>query len=496
MPDQSTAENTKTSIRKKMIVGSLWMVGMRWVIRAIGLISTAILARLLTPADFGLIAMAMLFIGLLEVLASFGVDMALIKDQNAKRAHYDTAWTFKVIQGLLLGTVLFIAAPHIALYFDEEKVINVVRVLALAIFISGFQNIGIVAFRKELDFAKEFKFLVYTKIINFFITIFLAFYFRNYWALVAGIVFSRFFSVALSYVMHPFRPGFSLEKAGDLWDFSKWMVILSLGSFITSKIDEFVIGGTKPTEDLGIYNVGADLALMPGNEIIIPASRALFPGYAKLAHDPPRLAQAFLNVISMAMLVGISTSVGLMLIADDAVSLLLGSQWGAAVPVIQALALYAPMMGFRSIVGNLLVASGRVKWVAIYVVLFLFLLVPSIIISANYGDLADVALTRTILSILAFLISLYMVTLCIPVRMIEILDVTWRPCVAVIIMALSVNYFHIDTELPITSLLIDITVGIISFSIGLLLLWWLSGKPDGTEYFLIDKLKVKLKNLT
>lgn len=469
---------------------------MRWSIRGIGLVSTAILARLLTPADFGLIAMAMLFISLLEVLASFGIDIALIQNQNTERTHYDTAWTFKIIQGLALAIIMFTAAPYLALYFNEEKVINIIRVLALAIFVSSFQNIGIVAFRKELDFAKEFKFMVYGKLIGFVVTVFLAFYLRNYWALVAGIVFHRFFSVILSYVMHPFRPKISLEKAGELWGFSKWMVILSLGAYITSKIDEFIIGGTKPTEDLGVYNVGADLALMPSNELVIPVSRALFPGYAKLAHDPPRLARAFLNVIGMVTLVGISTSVGMLLIAHDAVALILGSQWEAAVPVIQALSLYGPMMGFRSIVGNLLVASGRVKWVALYTVLFLFILVPSMIFAASYGDITDIALTRTIVAILALLISLYMVTIVVPIRMIEILKVTWRPCAAALVMTVAVNFFHIDTELPIYSLLTDIVVGIASFSSSLLLLWLLSGKTNGTERYLIDIILKKLNRKT
>ena len=267
MTDKSTKKTKSAPLRSDMIKGSMWMIAMRWAIRSIGLVSTAILARLLTPADFGLIAMAMLFIGLLEVFSSFGVDLALIRDHKANREHYDTAWTFKLIQGVALAVIMVFAAPYLALYFHETKVVNVIRVLAVATLVSGFQNIGIVAFRKELDFASEFKYMVYVKLISFIVTIIFAFYFKNYWALVLGVLASKFANVILSFVMHPFRPKVSLKKAGVLWHFSKWMVVLDFGVFITGKIDEILIGGMKSTVDLGFYNVGSDLTSMTSNEI-------------------------------------------------------------------------------------------------------------------------------------------------------------------------------------------------------------------------------------
>src|SRR5688572_12363322 len=105
------------SIQRHMIVGSTWMVAMRWSIRCIGLLSTVLLARILLPQDFGLVAMAGILVGLLDVLSSFGVDMALIQNPRATRRHFDTAWTIQVIQGTAVALILVALAPFAAWYF-------------------------------------------------------------------------------------------------------------------------------------------------------------------------------------------------------------------------------------------------------------------------------------------------------------------------------------------------------------------------------------------
>ena len=117
MPEK---ENNQ-SLRNVIVTGSAWMIGMRWAIRALSVISVVILARLLTPDDFGLIAMSSLIIVFLEILTSFGADMALIQRQEAVRGHYDTAWTIRLIQTGVVTFLIIVAAPFAAIYFDEPE---------------------------------------------------------------------------------------------------------------------------------------------------------------------------------------------------------------------------------------------------------------------------------------------------------------------------------------------------------------------------------------
>ena len=131
----------KPSLRSAMVSGAAWMIAMRWIVRGIGLVSTVILVRLLAPEDFGLIAMAYLVVSLLEVLTSFGVDLALIQSSEASKEHFDTAWTIKLIQSASVALILAAISPLAAVYFEEPRVKPLMWFLCVGDFALGFTNI-------------------------------------------------------------------------------------------------------------------------------------------------------------------------------------------------------------------------------------------------------------------------------------------------------------------------------------------------------------------
>ena len=120
----SAPERPESSIRagRELARGSAWMIGMRWAIRGVGLVSTIILARLLAPDDFGVVAMAMVAVAILESFTNTGTDLALLRNTEATREHYDTAWTLEIIQAVLLAAVLFASAPLVGGHFEDPRV--------------------------------------------------------------------------------------------------------------------------------------------------------------------------------------------------------------------------------------------------------------------------------------------------------------------------------------------------------------------------------------
>ena len=174
---------------KKIADGAIWMLLFKVADRGLGLISTLILVRLLTPTDFGIVAMAVAMVAIVELLTSFGFDTAIIRQKDATDEHYHTAWTFDVLFGIFVAVVMVGFAGQVARFYNEPEVELVLYVLALSPLLSGFENVGIVAFRKDLQFRNEFRFQVWKKIAGFVVTVPLAFLLRNYWALVIGVVF-------------------------------------------------------------------------------------------------------------------------------------------------------------------------------------------------------------------------------------------------------------------------------------------------------------------
>ena len=146
-----------------MAKGAAWMTTFKVVDRCTGIVSTAILARLLVPGDFGLVALATSTIAMLEVLGAFGLETALVQRADVSRQHFDSVWTFNVLFGLSLGVIVIALAWPVASFYGDPRLFSVLLILGLRQAILGFENVGIVAFRKDLAFDKEFKLPGYKK---------------------------------------------------------------------------------------------------------------------------------------------------------------------------------------------------------------------------------------------------------------------------------------------------------------------------------------------
>lgn len=478
------------SLRGDMIRGSLWMVGVRWSVRLIGLISTIILARLLMPEDFGLVAMAMLIVNLLDMLTYLSVDLALIKKVDAERKHYDTAWTMQVLQGTVIALALVLVAPLAAAYYNEPRTVVLIQVLAAGVFVGGFTNIGIVAFRKEFDFAREYRYLVFKKLGSFVVTLVLAFTLRSYWALVIGILSGQVFGVALSYAMHKYRPRFSLAAVRELWSFSQWMLVTALGDYAADKTDEFIVGGMGSAKNLGIYSIAYEISNLTTSEMVQPISRALFPGYAKLANEPQRLTEAYLNVFGTVALLACASGVGISLVADDLTALMLGAKWEAAVPIIQLLALFGVVRTTYSPAHQVLLALGRLRLLAALPWIEVAVLIPLALVGAHYAGLVGVAMAKIGVALVSGLVLMIALTQVSPVRWGQIASRLWRPIAAGVLMSLAVEASHHALfEQVLLSLISDIIVGAVTFLISASLLWLLAGRPAGAETALLHAIR-------
>ena len=468
------------------------MIAMRWCVRSIGLVSTVVLARILVPADFGIVAMAVIVIGFIEVFAEAGFDLALIERSNPTRDHYDTAWTFQVIQGFVLACLMLVVAAPTALYFSEPKVESVIFVLAISTFLNGFVNIGIVQFRKNLDFSKDFRYGIYTKLVIFVFTITFALTIQNYWALVGGIVVGAAVRVVVSYIMHPYRPRFCLRRSRDIWSFSQWLLLFHVGQYIMNRADQIIIGRIYSTSMMGGYSVATDFATMPTTELVYPVGRALFPNYALLASEPARVAKAYINAIATIAVLCLSAGFGLSLVATDVVAIVLGPKWISTIPLVEWLAISGAFAAISHTARTFLAATGHAKASAVSTWGNIALLLPVLLAVAQFGSISDMAMARAIVSVTYLIVVLWIVTRLSQVTVSGLLGALWRPVLATVAMVFAVRAFHLDSvEMPPLTLVMDIGVGAISYVTALFTLWRLSGRPDGAEQMAVHYLRTR-----
>lgn len=484
-------------IQRKMASGAVWMVLFKLIERSIGLVSTLILARILSPSDFGVIAMALSFIFFAEQLAAFSFDIALIHNQSATREHFDTAWTCNLLLGLSITLVMLLAAYPIAQFYKQHELVWVVCTLALGPLISGTENIGVVAFRKELNFRKEFLFQLSRKALGFLIVVPMALIVRNYWALVTGILFSKLAATAISYLMHPYRPRFALSRVRELMVYSRWLLINNLIGFFRERTSDFFIGRLFGAGSLGTYNIAYEFAHLPSTELCAPINRALLPGFAKMT-DSEEVRRSYTNALSLMAMLAVPCSAGLAVLAPYFVPAVLGSKWLDAVPLMQILAFNGAILMFHSPGSSVLVARGHPQIVVIanglYVLLMLGLLTGMALGAQQLGVLGA-AMAALLSSVLCTPVYLYMVRLKLLISPMVFLRAVARPVVSSALMTLVLvwvlpAYDRSMSELVAAGwLLLGVGAGIIIYLLALSALWVFARMPSGPEQVVFDRAR-------
>lgn len=455
--------------------------------RALGLISTIVLARLLVPADFGLIAMAMSIAGVLEVLTSFGFDLALIQNQKAEQRHYDTAWTFNVIAGAFMALSLIVLAQPAATFYAEARVKEVMYFLAVCMFIQGFSNIGTIAFQKDLELHKEFGLGILKKLIQIGVGLGIAWYIPSYWALLLGILASRIAGVGLSYAMHPYRPRFCLAATRDLFHFSKWILVNSLLIFVNNRGIDLVIGRIAGANAVGLYSVSYEISNLPTTELVFPLMRAIYPGYAKVASDLPRLREMFLRVLNVTALIAMPIGFLIALFAEPIVFILLGKKWNETVPLVEILAVCGVVRALYGGTGSVYVAINRPGLVGVVNVIFMIVGIPLAIALLYYFGVATVpyALLAAALCAAAANFRICCRVLCL--RMRDLVRAIRRPLIGttvLVVLSVVVRAVPLTSDvgwrLAVEQMVLMALVGV-AYVGTVVLAWHVGGRAEGPE---------------
>ena len=480
------------SVQNRMAKGAIWMVLFKLVERSLGLISTLILARLLAPADFGVVAMALSFVFMAELLTAFGFDVALIQNQKASQAHYNSAWTGNALLGFAIMALMLILAAPIADFYRKPEVFWVVIALAFGPLISGFENIGVVAFRKELHFRREFIFQLTRKLIAFAVVVPLAFTLRNYWALVAGTLVSKLAGTVSSYLMHPYRPRLSLAKLSELIGFSRWLLFNNVVGFFKERSSDFIIGRALGAGPLGIYNLSYELANLPSTELSAPINRALLPGFARMT-TVEEVTIAYATAVGVLALLALPAAAGLFAVTPYLIPVVLGSKWLDAVPLMEVLAFNGAMLLFHSSICTILIGRGFPSRITITNGLYVIILLALLIILIPRNGLPGAAYAAVLTSALCTPVYLYQMKSCLGIGVGVFAAAIYRPLISAALMAGIVRWSlpAFDPAMPLVLLtawlFAGVGIGVVSYVLIAAALWLLGGRPAGAERVILDK---------
>lgn len=364
------------SVGGKTVKGGVWVFSLRIFMRLFQLTRTVILARLLSPNDFGLFGISLLTLSMLETFSQTGFRRALIQKKGDLKSYLDSVWTAEILRGCSIATILFLSAPYIAKFFNTHQAESIIKVIGSAIVLQGLTNIAVIYFEKEMEFHKYFAFYFAGTIVDIATAIGAAFLLRSVWALVLGFLSGNLTRCIISYVVHPYRPQFNLnfKKTKELWIFGRWIFSSSVLVFLVTQGDDILVGKLLGVMSLGFYQVAYRISNLPSTEITQVFSQVTLPAYSKLQDNIPKLREAYLKVLQMTTFLSFPTAGLIFTLAHDFVRIILGEKWMPIVPAIQILVFAGLVRSIAATTGPIFLAVGKPKIDTQYQLVRLFVL--------------------------------------------------------------------------------------------------------------------------
>jgi lipopolysaccharide exporter len=376
------------TLSSRVVVSGVWVFLLRVVSRVLALARTIVLARLLSPEDFGLMGITMVVMSMLETFSQTGFQAALIQKKTDIEGYLSTAWTTLALRGIALYGLLYVGAPYAAAFFETPEAAPVIRVAGLIMIMTGFMNIRVIYFKKELEFQKQFLFIMTGTLADLILSVIFAIVLQNIWALVYGHLAGSLARLIISYVIVPWRPRFSIEidKIRDMYGYGRWIFWSSLFIFLLTEGDDAFLGKVLGVTALGFYQMAHRISNLPATEITHVISSITFPAYAKLQDNQLALRDAYMRVLKLTAVLTIPTAGGIFILAPELTQLLLGERWMPMVPAMRVLVIGGAVRSIGATMGPVFQAVGRPeilsRFLAVQVLLVAAIIYP---LTITYG---------------------------------------------------------------------------------------------------------------
>ena len=420
-----------------------------------------ILARILTPEDFGMIAMLALFTGMGTVFTDSGFSSALVQRQNTTHADESTVFFFNLGMGAVSGVLLCVAAPWIAAFFKQPVLQDLSYAMALSLVVGAFGSIHTTLLNKEMNFKATAKVGAVSSIVAGAVAIYMAGQGYGVWSLVGHTVVSGILTVLFLWIWHPWRPSwnFSIASLRSLFHFGGYEMASTLLDVFATNLYSILIGKMYSVRDVGLFTRARNTQLIPVTVMIGIVQRVAYSAFSSVAEDKARLVRGLRQAQAVAMFVNLPMMVGVIVLAEPLVLTLFGEQWLPCVPMLQVLGLGGILWPLGILNVNVLRAQGG-SGLRFRIEVIKKIIVISLTVAASYYGIMAIAWAQVAFSISGFFFNTHYTKVMLAYGGLDQLRDLAMNFVAVIPMAGAV-YLITDAmdTLPIIELLVGSALG-------------------------------------
>ncbi len=376
-----------SSIKTKTINGVIWSAIDSFSTQAIGFLVSIILARLLSPGEFGLIGMITIFIAISQSFIDSGFSSALIRKKNCTETDYSTVFYFNLTVGILFYLILFFSGPLISYFFKETQLTNLVRVLSLILIINSLTIIQRTILTKRIDFKLQSKISIISALASGIIGIGMAYFGFGVWSLVFQTLSRQVFNSSLLWLWNRWRPMwiFSIQSFKELFSFGSKLLISGLIYTVYRNIYYLVIGKFFSASQLGYYTRAQQFNDLPSSNLNSIMSRVTYPVLAQMQDDPVKLKAGYKRMIKSIMLISMVLMAGLAAVAEPMIITLIGEKWRQSITYLQLLTFVGMMYPLHALNLNMLQVQGRSDLFLRLEIIKKIIAIPTIIIGIYFG---------------------------------------------------------------------------------------------------------------
>lgn len=392
----------------KTIIALLWSFLERIGQDLMQFVVTVILARLLAPAEFGMIAMLAIFMAVAQSLIDSGFGSALIQKQDAGHVDECSIFYFNILVGVIAAGLLCLVAPGIASFYDTPILVPLTRALSLNLVINAFGLIHTSLLTKHIDFKTQLKVSLLAMFFSGTLGIFMAYHGFGVWSLVAQSLSQNFFRTCLLWLFVSWRPSwaFSFRSLRTLFVFGSNLLFSGLLETVFQNIYLVIIGKFFSSADLGFYARAKGIQQLPTHNIAGSVSRVTYPVFSSRQEDKKRLKVGVRKALSFMAMVNFPIMIGLAVVAEPLVRVLLTDKWLPCVPYLQLLCAADILYPLHAINLNVLSAQGRSDLYLKLEVSKKILIVVAIAITYRWG-ISTMIIGQIVTSFIAYYLNSY-----------------------------------------------------------------------------------------
>lgn len=350
-----------TSLKQKTVKGVFWSSLERFSVQGIQFVVMIIMARMLTPNDYGLVGMLAVFIAISQSLVDSGFSQALIRKQDRSETDNSTVFYFNLIIGVLLYGVLFATAPFIADFYDEPQLINITRVIGLSVIFNSLVVVQRALLTVQIDFKTQAKAALVAAIISGVVGIWMAATGYGVWSLVAQQLVNLGINALLLWLLSRWRPIwiYSWESFGELFGFGSKLMVSGLIETLYRNVYLIVIGRVFSATDLGYYTRAHQFSDFPSSNISGIIQRVTYPVLCSIQNEDERLSLVYRKFLRLSAFVVFPLMMGLAAVAEPLIIVLLKEQWLFTATLLSIICFSMMWYPIHSINLNLLQVKGR-----------------------------------------------------------------------------------------------------------------------------------------